>query len=204
MCNKKSYIERDFEETSWGDDSENLILMMQDKLKMMLAENSDAPKKKMFHLKAQILPAIAVFKTLCSVMSEDEAFDIVRRYILNHAKERRETLDKIMKFPGIYRLMPRVTAKVMKLAFNEEAGFERKDIMISDDVWRIDMTKCPYHDVCKKYGCDRLCAPFCETDDICNSELHPKLVWHRTKTLGRGDNCCDFCLKILSKNIPAS
>ncbi len=26
--------------------------------------------------------------------------------------------------------------------------------------------------------------------------LHPKLLWHRTKTLGRGDDCCDFCLKI--------
>lgn len=23
-----------------------------------------------------------------------------------------------------------------------------------------------------------------------------KLLWHRTKTLGRGGDCCDFCLKI--------
>ncbi|MFR7743840.1 MAG: L-2-amino-thiazoline-4-carboxylic acid hydrolase [Acutalibacteraceae bacterium] len=22
--------------------------------------------------------------------------------------------------------------------------------------------------------------------------LHPKLYWHRTKTLGRGGDCCDF------------
>ena len=29
--------------------------------------------------------------------------------------------------------------------------------------------------------------------------LHPKLVWHRTKTLGRGGDCCDFCLKLAGK-----
>ena len=23
-----------------------------------------------------------------------------------------------------------------------------------------------------------------------------RLYWHRTKTLGRGDDCCDFCLRI--------
>ena len=22
------------------------------------------------------------------------------------------------------------------------------------------------------------------------------ILWHRTKTLGRGDDCCDFCLKL--------
>ena len=24
--------------------------------------------------------------------------------------------------------------------------------------------------------------------------LHPKLIWRRTKTPGRGDDCCDFML----------
>lgn len=30
-------------------------------------------------------------------------------------------------------------------------------------------------------------------------DLHPKLVWHRTKTLGRGNECCNFCLKLAGK-----
>jgi len=29
--------------------------------------------------------------------------------------------------------------------------------------------------------------------------MHPKLYWHRTKTLGRGGDCCDFCLKIVGE-----
>ena len=100
------------------------------------------------------------------------------------------------------RLMPFAASKVMKMSFNEDAGFERKTIMISGEIWRVDMTKCPYYDVLKSYGCDRLCKLFCETDDICNAKLHPKLVWHRTKTLGNGDDCCDFCLRISSKKLP--
>ena len=36
-----------------------------------------------------------------------------------------------------------------------------------------------------------------DSDDISCAGLHPKLVWHRTKTLGRGDDRCDFCMKII-------
>ena len=48
----------------------------------------------------------------------------------------------------------------------------------------------------RRYGCPELCPCFCDSDDISYAGLHPKLLWHRTKTLGRGDDCCDFCLKI--------
>ena len=197
MYRQKSYIERDFEEMFRGSDKQHLILMMRYKLAKLTAENSNASRKKMVHLKGQILPAIAVFKALCSVMSEDEAFDVMRGYIFNNAKRARKIYDKLMKIPGAYRLMPFAAAKVMKKSFGKDAGFERKTIMVSGGIWRVDITKCPYHDGLKSYGCDRLCRLFCETDDICNSELHPKLVWHRTKTLGKGDDCCDFCLRIL-------
>lgn len=63
-------------------------------------------------------------------------------------------------------------------------------------VWRIDMTKCPCHDACVHYGCPELCPCFCDSDDITYNDLHPDLLWRRTKTLGRGNDCCDFCLKL--------
>lgn len=204
MRNKKSYIEREFEEMFRGDETEHLIIMMRDKLAKMTAENSAASEKKMLHLKRQILPAIAVFKTLCSVMSEDQAFDIVQGYVFNNANQARKTYEKLMKIPGAYRLMPFAASKVIKRVFNEEAGFESKDIMISSGVWRVDMTKCPYNDVLKSYGCGRLCKLFCESDNICYADLHPKLVWHRTKTIGNGDDCCEFCIRIASKKLSES
>ena len=63
----------------------------------------------------------------------------------------------------------------------------------------IDMIQCPYHDACVHYGCPELCPCFCDSDDITYDGMHPKLYWHRTKTLGRGDDCCDFCLKIAGR-----
>ncbi|MEI3131099.1 MAG: L-2-amino-thiazoline-4-carboxylic acid hydrolase [Oscillospiraceae bacterium] len=41
-----------------------------------------------------------------------------------------------------------------------------------------------------------LCPCFCDSDDITCANLHPKLLRHRTGTLGRGNACCDFCLRI--------
>ena len=61
------------------------------------------------------------------------------------------------------------------------------DVRLQADrgIWRVDMTKCPYYDTC-----------FCDSDDITCANLHPKLLRHRTGTLGRGNACCDFCLRI--------
>lgn len=61
------------------------------------------------------------------------------------------------------------------------------------------MTRCPYHDLTVQYGCPELCHCFCDSDDISYDHLHPKLLWHRTQTLGRGNDRCDFCLKIKGK-----
>ena len=83
--------------------------------------------------------------------------------------------------------------------FGVTAGFASRDIQTTGGVWRIDMTKCPYHDTCVEHGCPELCPCFCDSDDIAYDKLHPKLVWHRTKTLGRGGDCCDFCLKLAGK-----
>ena len=76
------------------------------------------------------------------------------------------------------------------------AGFAATELQTDRTIWRIDMTRCPYHDTCVQYGCPELCRCFCDYDDISYVGLHPRLIWHRTKTLGRGNDCCDFCLRI--------
>ena len=40
-------------------------------------------------------------------------------------------------------------------------------------------------------------AALCDSDDISYAGLHPKLIWERSMTLGRGDDRCDFCMKII-------
>lgn len=50
------------------------------------------------------------------------------------------------------------------------------------------------HDMCKKYNCIELNRAFCDSDDAKYGCLHPKLMWKRSGTLGKGDNCCDFLI----------
>ena len=82
--------------------------------------------------------------------------------------------------------------------FGPAAGFDPKELQTGSGVWRVDMMKCPYHDTCAEYGCPELCRCFCDSDDISYTGLHPKLIWERTMTLGRGNDRCDFCMKVRS------
>ena len=92
---------------------------------------------------------------------------------------------------------PSVFVKSTRSVFGPAAGFDSKELQVGNGIWRVDMMKCPYHDTCVAYGCPELCCCFCDSDDISYTGLHPKLIWHRTKTLGRDDDRCDFCMKIM-------
>ena len=166
------------------------------RLDALLAENADASKEKMYHLEVQILPGIAAYETLQTVLPKEEAAQIVHEIIGDHSREVRKTLDKLMRVPGMYRLVPNLSGSITRKVFNGPAGFASIEHETSGRCWRIDMTRCPYNDACIRYNCPELCRCFCDSDDVTYGDLHPKLLWHRTKTLGRGDDCCDFCLKI--------
>ena len=43
-----------------------------------------------------------------------------------------------------------------------------------------------------RYGCYEIVRGFCDADDVCYANMHPKLTWERTKTLGYGFDVCDF------------
>ena len=102
----------------------------------------------------------------------------------------------LMRIPGLWRRVPGLFAKGTRKFFGSAAGFAARELEVTGSVWRIDMTKCPYHDACVRYGCPELCPCFCDSDDITYGDLHPRLLWRRTETLGRGGGRCDFCLKI--------
>ncbi len=168
---------------------------LQARLSALYAENADASREKKRHLERQILPGIAAYETLQAVMPKEEAYQTVHAYVEVHAREARKSIEKAIRFPGLYRLVPGAFCLFTHRLFNEAAGFAAVEHQTSGGVWRVDMTKCPYHDTCVRYGCPELCPCFCDSDDIAYDHLHPKLLWHRTKTLGRGDDCCDFCLR---------
>lgn len=169
------------------------------RLQALRADNAAAGKEKQFHLENQILPGIAAYETLQTVMPKDEALETIHSYVEQKALRQKKLFLRLMRIPGLYKKVPGIFSEQTPKLFGVTAGFASRDIQTTGGVWRIDMTKCPYHDASVHYGCPELCHCFCDSDDITYDGLHPKLYWHRTKTLGRGGDCCDFCLKLRDK-----
>ena len=159
-------------------------------------DNANASEDQKRHLRGQILPGIAAYETLQMAMPKEEALQTGHGYVEQKARREKKAYLKLMRIPGLYRCVPGIFSQWTPKLFGVTAGFAATDIQTTGGVWRIDMTKCPYHDACVQYGCPELCHCFCDSDDITYDGMHPKLYWHRTKTLGRGGDCCDFCLKI--------
>ena len=196
---KTSYLIKGFKKTvsqRFPAKSSMLNNALFERLTTLCRENNGASKEKQYHLERQILPGIAIYETLQKVMTKEEALRMVHGYVEQHAHRMKKVILALMHIPGVYRKVPGIFAKQTPKLFGITAGFAAREIQISDKIWRIDMIKCPYHDTCVQYGCPELCRCFCDSDDISYDGLHPKLYWHRTKTIGRGDELCDFCLKI--------
>lgn len=196
---KPSYITVNLQETAaqrFPERAEELNAAFETRLQALRAENADATREKQRHLENQILPGIAAYETLQTVMPKEEALQTVHGYVEQKAWRMKKAFLKLMWIPRLYRIVPAIFARETPKLFGVTAGFAATDIQTTGGVWRIDMTKCPYHDTCARYGCPELCHCFCDSDDITYDGLHPRLYWHRTKTLGRGNDCCDFCLKL--------
>ena len=199
MKRKETYLSRDFRETAalrFPARAKELNTAFDMRLSALLAENAGASKEKQYHLKRQILPGIAAYETLQRVMPKEEALQTVHGYVERLARTSHKQLAALLYIPGLYRLVPGVFVKSTRSVFGPAAGFAPKELQTGNGVWRVDMMKCPYHDTCTEYGCPELCCCFCDSDDISYTGLHPKLIWHRTKTLGRGNDRCDFCMKV--------
>ena len=191
MKRKETYLSRDFRETvaqRFPAQAKQLNAAFDIRLNALLAENADASKEKQYHLKRQILPGIAAYETLQRVMPKGEALQTVHGYVERLARTSHKQLAALLHIPGLYRLVPGVFVKSTRSIFGPAAGFDPKELQAGNGVWRVDMMKCPYHDTCAEYGCPELCRCFCDSDDISYAGLHPKLIWERSMTLGRGND----------------
>lgn len=194
---KRSYLSVAFRKTAkqFPNQERALNAAFEARLSRLRRENAHASPEKQVHLESQILPGIAAYETLQTVMPKAQALQTVHDYVERRARRLKRIFVRLMRIPRFYRKVPAIFADQMPKRFGSAAGFAFTELQTSGGVWRVDMTKCPYHDVCAQYGCPELCPCFCDSDDITYDGLHPKLIWRRTKTLGRGGDCCDFCLK---------
>ena len=199
---KKNYLISAFHQTvceQFPAREAELNAVLAQRLQALRQENAGASPEKQRHLEGQILPGIAAYEILQMVMPREAALQTVHDYVEQRAWMLKKLFLGLMRIPGLYKRVPGIFSRQTPKLFGPAAGFAATELQTTGGVWRIDMTRCPYHDACVQYGCPELCPCFCDSDDITYDGLHPKLRWRRTKTLGRGDTCCDFCLRLSGK-----
>lgn len=195
---RKNYLIAAFEKTAakrFPAQASELVASMYRRIDALREDNAGASREKWAHLESQIMPGIAIYEVLQTVVSKEEAIQLIHGYVNAHAQKYHTLFRRLLKIPGLYHKMPGIFANAVDQQFGTSAGFQSVTHEATKDVIRFDMVRCPYHDACARYGCPELCRCFCDSDDITYDGLHPKLLWHRTKTLGRGDDCCDFGLR---------
>ena len=163
----------------------------------LLEENKDEAKECYMHTRERIYPAIACFDALLSEgIERKKAADFIVDYYKWRSGKLAPFIQKAFKIPGLYRIVPKFFMNMTEKSFGPKAGFASKDHFVSKEEVRLNMTKCPYFDKCKQYGCTEIVRGFCDADDICYGHMHPKLSWDRTKTIGYGYDVCDFKVRI--------
>lgn len=145
------------------------------------------------HLEASILPGLALYQTLREENDDQEAVmaEIDRLFAawVEHSDQRK--LVQIMEhLPDPLTILRIANRLVLKASFPPE-GWRIEWVEDSDRCIAYDIHECFYLNVLTAYGAPELTAHFCRGDDLLYGNL-PGIAWERTKTLGRGDNRCDF------------
>ena len=190
-------IEAHLEERYDSDKAQAIMRRALARYDELVDENKDEPKAYYMHTRERIYPAIACFDAMTAEgISRAESADFLVRYYTWRAGSMARLVKGLFKVPGLYKAVPKIFSAIAKKSFGPEAGFTSEGVHVSKDEVSFNMVRCPYLDTCVRYGCPGIVRGFCDADDVCYGDMHPKIAWQRTKTLGYGFDCCDFKVRV--------
>ena len=154
----------------------------------LIAKTKDKSKSRTEKLVQTILPRIALYKALSEDgFSENDVYEHMKKYMLDIvAAEKHSFTAKMEYVPGFYPIYRNIFLKIMRTADLWESTQS-----CGRDYFDVTVRKCLWHTACEENGCPELCRLFCDVDNVTYGGLK-KLGFARTKTLGYGDDCCDF------------
>ena len=168
----------------------------QNRYEALRAENSSDSKELRSHSYKRIYPGIAVYEAMRSEgISQEKAAWYIREYFQRLAAKRVPFFQRAIKTFGLARKFPYLFVAGVKKSCQPNAGFVYELPESHDNEARINIVRCPYFEICKRYGCPEITSAYCDSDDAGYGNLHPNLIWGRTKTIGHGGDCCDFLLE---------
>lgn len=168
----------------------------------LIKENPTESRDLKRHTYAVIYPMVAAVQVkMGEGLSRTDAIDAVRReYNAQFVAPNVSRLQTLLRIPFSYTLFIPVAKLAMRTLYSEKAGFKNEVIASSPKRYEYHVHKCPYQEVCSRYGLDGMVNMFCTTDDLMYRTAHRKVRFERTQTLGRGADVCDFCFYVKNES----
>lgn len=152
------------------------------------------------HTVKVIYPTVALYRAMQEAgIPQSEALAFLDRTCSLRAEPKAAAMRSMLKIPGLYKKMPAIFKWVTVHQFGEAAGFQANFYDLGNGRCKFDMTRCLYCDVCRRENCPELTPCFCHTDDVTDGNMHPRLLWNRSKVMGEGADVCDFDLIVTEK-----
>ena len=165
------------------------------RLYKMYIEHRDLPKGVSMHTDSFIFPAAAIYLSMKEI-DPDVAYDVMKKVMAERSDNMGKMLAKCCKLPGFKTFFLRMWDSMSHKMFGEASGFKNVFYPTEKGCFRMDITQCPYNKYLTEQGCPELNILFCENDVHSYGSL-PGLKFSRTKTIGAGDELCDFKMELL-------
>ena len=165
------------------------------RLYKMYIEHRNLPKGVSMHTDSFIFPAAAIYLSMKEIDS-DVAYDVMKKVMAERSDDMGKMLAKCCKLPGFKMFFLRMWDPMSHKMFGEASGFKNVFYPTEKGCFRMDITQCPYNKYLTEQGCPELNILFCENDVHSYGSL-PGLKFSRTKTIGAGDELCDFKMELL-------
>ena len=176
-------------------ETEKIWVDAENRLFELYASHTDLPKGVSAHTDSFIFPAAAIYLAMKEADSEI-AYDIMKTKMAEKSDKMGQMIAKCCRFPGFKKFFLNMWDSMSHKMFGESAGFKNVFYPKEKDCFRMDITQCPYHTYLTEAGCPELNILFCENDVHSYGNL-PGLKFTRTKTIGTGDELCDFKMELL-------
>ena len=176
-------------------DVEKIWKDAESRLYIMYTTHTDLPKGVRSHTDNFIFPAAAIYLAMKEV-DESTSYEVMKKVMAEKSSKTGQMISKCCKIPGFKKFFLGMWDSLSRKMFGETAGFKNVFYPTEKGCFRMDITQCPYHIYLTEVGCPELNVLFCENDVHSYGNL-PGLKFTRTKTIGAGDELCDFKMELL-------
>jgi len=165
------------------------------RLYKMYADHPDLPKGVAMHTDSFIFPAAAIYLAMKEI-NPDIAMDVMRKVMAEKSGKTGDMIAKFCRLPGFKKFFLGMWDSMSHKMFGEASGFKNVFYPKEKGCFRMDIIQCPYNKYLTEQGCPELNILFCENDVHSYGNL-PGLKFTRTRTIGAGDDLCDFKMELM-------